>query len=208
MMECDGVNRVVSRWQAGDSPTKEEVQGLECHLTGCRSCRNAWGTIAPMLLRDARETGAAMGPALPAGLEDRIMDTVHRQPAPHPAPRRLPQWNIGIAIAAVLVAAMGLAGGLALRSRATTGYLTVTLVLDTPEARSVALAGDFTGWQTAGYELAKRSTDGKWEITVRLRRDRSYAYCFVVDGERWVPDPTAPETVEDGFGGINSILRL
>ena len=136
------------------------------------------------------------------------MDQVRRHPTPHPAPRRLPRWNVGIAIAAVLAAAVCLASGLALRSRAAGGYLTVTFILDTPEARSVALAGDFTGWQTAGYELAKRSTDGKWEITVQLRRDRSYAYCFVVDGERWVPDPTAPETVEDGFGGTNSILRL
>ncbi len=43
---------------------------------------------------------------------------------------------------------------------------------------------------------------------MRLRRDRSYTYGFVIDGERWVPDPGAPETVEDGFGGVNSILRL
>ena len=41
-----------------------------------------------------------------------------------------------------------------------------------------------------------------------LTRNRSYTYSFVIDGERWVPDPGAPETVDDGFGGVNSILRL
>jgi hypothetical protein len=148
-------------------------------------------------------------PGLPADLEDRIMDEVRRLPVPRPAARPLPRMTLraGLAAAAVLVVAIGLAAGLALRGRSG-GYLTVSFVLDTPEARSVAIAGDFTAWKTSGYELARRASDGKWEITLRLRRDRSYAYGFVIDGERWVPDPGAPETVEDGFGGVNSILRL
>ena len=137
------------------------------------------------------------------------MEGVRRLPAPRraaPTLSRIP-LRTGLAAAAVLVAAIGVAAGLALRAR-TDRYLTVTLVLDTPEARSVAVAGDFTGWQTSGYQLSRRASDGKWEITVRLLRDRSYTYSFVIDGERWVPDPGVPETVDDGFGGVNSILRL
>jgi hypothetical protein len=146
-------------------------------------------------------------PGLTAALEDRIMDAVHRVPAHHPSVRALHRRPLraGLAAAAILVAVVGV--GLGLRARAG-AYLTVSFVLDTPGARTVAVAGDFTDWQTSGYELSRRTTDGKWEITVRLRRDHSYTYAFVIDGERWVPDPGAPETVDDGFGGVNSILRL
>jgi len=207
MMECDPVIRLVDRWQAGDRPTADEARAFSRHLGGCPSCRAAYGPLEPLIARDAGLEDCASGPGLPAGLEDRIMDEVRRLPAPSRAsPRRLP-LRAGFAAAAVLVAAIGIASGLSLRARAG-GSLTVTFVLDTPEARSVAIAGDFTGWETSGYELARRASDGKWEITVRLMRDRAYAYSFVIDGKRWVPDPGAPETVDDGFGGVNSILRL
>jgi hypothetical protein len=32
-------------------------------------------------------------------------------------------------------------------------------------------------------------------------------YAFVVDGERWVADPNAPQ-VDDSFGGTNSRISL
>jgi len=34
-----------------------------------------------------------------------------------------------------------------------------------------------------------------------------HQYAFVVDGTRWVPDPTAP-AIDDGFGRRNSVLTL
>jgi hypothetical protein len=208
MMECDQVVGLVARWEAGDRPTAEEARAFSRHLDGCPSCRTAYGALGPLLGRDADLEDAA-NPGLPAGLTERIMDEVHRQPAPRSSARIPPRITLrtGIAAAAVLLVGVGLAIGLGLQARSG-GYLTVTFVLDTPEARSVAIAGDFTGWQTSGYELARRASDGKWQITMRLERDRSYAYSFLIDGERWVPDPGTPETVEDGFGGVNSILRL
>jgi hypothetical protein len=207
MMECDQVIRLVDRWQAGDRPTADEARAFSRHLEGCPSCRAAHGRLELLITRDAGLEDADLGHGLPAGLEDRIMDAVHGLPAPRRAPARRLPLRAGFAAAAVLVAAIGIAAGLALRGRAGAS-LTVTFVLDTPEARSVAIAGDFTGWETSGFELERRASDGKWEITVPLMRNRSYTYSFVIDGERWVPDPGAPETVDDGFGGINSVLRL
>jgi hypothetical protein len=209
MMECEGAARLVARWQAGDRPTTGETRAFAKHLAGCPSCRAAHGALRTLLLRDAGERGSAADPGLPPALEDRIMDAIHRVPAPRRATRALPRIPLraGLAAAAILVVAIGVGAGFALRARAG-AFLTVSFVLDTPEARSVAIVGDFTGWRASGYELSRRATDGKWEISVRLRRDRSYTYGFVIDGERWVPDPGAPETVDDGFGGVNSILRL
>lgn len=208
MMNCDQVGRLIDRWRDGGTLTASEAGAIARHLETCRACRAARGALALLLQRDAGALDAVADPGLPAELEDRIVERARRLPAVAAAARvvRFP-LRAGLAAAAMLVAAVGLALGLGLRARGER-YLTVRFVIDTPEARSVALAGDFTGWQTSGYELARRPSDGKWEIAVRLRRDRAYAYCFVIDGERWVPDPGAPETVDDGFGGANSILRL
>jgi len=208
MMKCDGVGRLIDRWRDGSARTAREAAAMARHLAPCRDCCEAYGALAVLLQRDAGGLEAVADPGLPLALEDRIVENARRLPAV-PAAARVVRFPLraGLAAAAVLVAAFGLALGLGLRARGQR-YLTVSFVLDTPEARSVALAGDFTDWQTSGYELARRPSDGKWEITVRLRRDRAYAYCFVIDGERWMPDPAAPETVDDGFGGANSILRL
>ena len=207
MMECEAAAKLVARWQAGDQPTTEETRVFAKHLAVCPSCRTAHGALVALLERDAGDREAAADPGLPAALEDRIMGAIRRLPAPRRAARAMPRIPLraGLAAAAILVVVVGV--GLGLRARAG-AYLTVSFVLDTPGARTVAVAGDFTDWQTSGYELSRRASDGKWEITMRLRRDRSYTYSFVIDGERWIPDPGAPETVDDGFGGVNSILRL
>ena len=76
--------------------------------------------------------------------------------------------------------------------------------LEAPAAQQVSLAGDFTDWKPS-YEM-RRSNGGVWTIVVPLRPG-VHDYAFIVDGERWVPDPTAP-AVEDGFGGMNSRLAV
>lgn len=77
-------------------------------------------------------------------------------------------------------------------------------VLRAPDAKNVALAGDFTEWQPA-YTMT-RSEPGVWTVVVPLDPG-IHSYSFVVDGERWVPDPMAP-AFEDGFGGVNSRVAV
>ncbi|HSM36395.1 MAG TPA: glycogen-binding domain-containing protein [Longimicrobiales bacterium] len=76
--------------------------------------------------------------------------------------------------------------------------------LDAPEATSVSLAGDFTGWEPS-YELYQ-TAPGVWTVSVALDPG-VHDYAFVVDGERWTPDPLAA-SVDDGFGGVNSRLSI
>jgi 1,4-alpha-glucan branching enzyme len=73
-----------------------------------------------------------------------------------------------------------------------------------PDARSVQLAGTFTGWKPA-YALS-RSANGEWTALVPLRPG-VHDYSFVVDGDVWVADPNAPQ-VDDSFGGTNSRISL
>jgi hypothetical protein len=71
-------------------------------------------------------------------------------------------------------------------------------------ARTVQLAGTFTGWKPA-YALRKTG-EGEWTALVPLRPG-VHDYAFVVDGDRWIADPNAPQ-VDDSFGGTNSRISL
>ena len=50
-----------------------------------------------------------------------------------------------------------------------------------------------------------REGTGLWSIVLPLPPGR-YEYKFVLDGEKWVPDPGNEEEVDDGFGSVNSII--
>jgi len=82
--------------------------------------------------------------------------------------------------------------------------LFVQFRLQASDASNVRLAGSFTNWQPQ-YEL-RRTAPGIWTITIPLMPG-VHDYAFVVDGERWIPDPNA-QAVDDGFGGVNSRIAL
>lgn len=83
----------------------------------------------------------------------------------------------------------------------------VRFVLPAIGARSVVVAGDFNEWRTDASPLVDDDGDGVFVGTVSLARG-TYDYMFVVDGERWVPDPYASQYRDDGFGQHNAVLRL
>jgi 1,4-alpha-glucan branching enzyme len=79
----------------------------------------------------------------------------------------------------------------------------VEFVLKRPQARSVAVAGSFNGWDANRTPMSPNS-DGAWQATVWLPAGR-YEYRFVVDGQ-WISDPGAGESVQNTFGSTNSVL--
>jgi hypothetical protein len=82
----------------------------------------------------------------------------------------------------------------------------VRFVLVTRGAHRVALAGDFNGWDPDHTLLDKAEGDGTFVANLWLTRG-AHEYMFVVDGQ-WVPDPSAPSRIPDGFGRTNSLLWL
>jgi len=82
----------------------------------------------------------------------------------------------------------------------------VRLVLLQPGAHSVAVAGDFNGWNPGQTKL-ERSEGGMWTATISLKPGR-YQYMFVVDGKQWIADPLAGEASGDGFGAENAVLDV
>ena len=74
-----------------------------------------------------------------------------------------------------------------------------------PGARSVEVVGSFTDWRPGVIPLQDDDHDGVWQAEVVLPAGE-HEYMFVVDGERWVPDPLADHYVDDGFGGQNAVI--
>ena len=76
-----------------------------------------------------------------------------------------------------------------------------------PGARSVEVVGSFNNWSRGLLHLSDDDHDGIWHAAAVLPAG-THEYMFVVDGERWVPDPLAGRYVDDGFGAgqENSLL--
>ena len=75
-----------------------------------------------------------------------------------------------------------------------------------PEANTVAVAGDFNGWDTQAHML-KKSKAGWWKTNLKLPPGR-YQYRFIVNGEQWSEDPENPNKEANEFDSYNSILEV
>jgi len=82
-----------------------------------------------------------------------------------------------------------------------------SLRISDSKAHTVAIAGDFNGWNPQVNLLEDLEGDGIWTGTLKLEPGR-YEYMFVLDEEKWFPDPNALRYVKDGFGNKNAILEI
>ncbi len=130
---------------------------------------------------------------------------------------RVAQWNMAGALAAAcVVAVLAWAVGSAIvkspQSLPVTAevksepVILVRLILSQPQAASVAVAGDFNGWNPDRTPL-QRTDGGMWTATIPLPPGR-YQYMFVIDGKQWMADPLAAEDAVDGFGSQNAVLDV
>jgi Glycogen recognition site of AMP-activated protein kinase len=87
------------------------------------------------------------------------------------------------------------------------GEPTVEFALLAGTAREVVVVGDFNHWDVHATPLVRPSGNGEWHTAVRLAPGR-HVYAFVVDGTRWVPDPSAPRAIDDDFGAPNSVVMV
>jgi 1,4-alpha-glucan branching enzyme len=72
-------------------------------------------------------------------------------------------------------------------------------------AATVALVGDFNGWNTTTHQM-KRGRGNSWTLEVDLPPGR-YQYKFVVDGREWWNDPESPKA-PNIWGTVNSYVDV
>jgi len=73
-------------------------------------------------------------------------------------------------------------------------------------AEKVQLAGDFNNWITP--ENFEKSQNGIWSVKVALPVPGRYRYKFIVNGNRWIEDPSNGYKETDEYGGFNSIVSV
>ncbi len=69
-----------------------------------------------------------------------------------------------------------------------------------------AVVGDFNGWDVRADPMNPQE-DGSFWAKVGLIPG-TYEYKFVLNNEKWINDPTAGESISDGYWGQNSILHV
>jgi hypothetical protein len=117
---------------------------------------------------------------------------------------RRPAYAAALAAGVVAVVTVGM-----LRSRpetvATTAPIAVQFVLVAPDARSVAVVGDFNNWGLGDTALVAENHNGVWSVSAPVPAG-VHRYAFLVNGKQWVADPTAPRAAGDDFGQPSSAL--
>ncbi len=166
---------------------------------------------------------------LGADFDERVMASIRRAPRGRPLsaffgwllrPRRLELSPLAVAAAASVVLLAVVTGTWelarrdasvvtrddALESRQEPVRM-VQFVFVAPSARSVALVGDFNGWDTRATQMQRRAAPGVWTVSLPLPVGR-HQYAFVINETDWAPDPTAPPAMADDFGTPSSVVTV
>ena len=83
----------------------------------------------------------------------------------------------------------------------------VQFVVVVPRAQTVSLVGDFNDWSAGATPMHPAAGGSIWSVTIPLTTGR-YRYAFLVDGSRWLADPSAPRAVDDEFGPPSSVVTI
>ena len=171
-------------------------------------------------LRDVRESGAQ---GAPVGLESLVLNSIQTEKRSQ-WPRIIDWWIdphairirplIGLAAAAVLAVIFLLPKDAVVPVEPSGAATTVVdnevvyvqFKLEAPEAKSVAVAGDFNEW-VPGVMLADPDGDGVWVGRLKLSPG-VHRYMYVIDGSHWITDPYAERYTEDGFGRQNAVIAI
>ena len=74
-------------------------------------------------------------------------------------------------------------------------------------ADAVSVAGDFNDWNHLATQL-KRNSSGLWTTEIAVPSAGRFEYKFIVNGQRWIEDPSNGVKAPDNHGGLNSVLVI
>jgi 1,4-alpha-glucan branching enzyme len=88
------------------------------------------------------------------------------------------------------------------------GHVRVTFILS-PEiwADSIALVGEFNGWDPHTLLLHQSHRDEGWSVTLELETNRSYRFRYLVDGSEWMDDDRCDGCEPNVYGSFDSVVR-
>jgi len=214
-MNCDKIIKLLNPYidQALDA---ESTQNVEEHLKSCPTCQDEYLRLKEMVasLNFLPQVSA------PQNLTQNIMAKISQEDVQIQS-SWIDQFKRRISFPRLSFRLVGAAAAAALVM-----FFAFTFIFNTPDTslicsaevqfslrisdnktHTVAIAGDFNGWDPQADTLKDPEGDGIWTGTLKLEPGR-YEYMFVMDGEKWFPDPNALRYVKDGFGNKNAILEI
>ena len=214
-MNCKGIKKILNPYidKTLDTATAQQVDE---HLKTCSACREEYLKLKKIV---STLNSVSIRPA-PADFTQNLMtkisqkevqiqtswiDRIKKQVS-------IPQLSfrlVGVAAAAALVVffAFTFIFNAPDAPSICSAEVQFSLRIGDDKAHTVAIAGDFNGWNPQANTLEDPDGDGIWTATLDLEPGR-YEYMFVLDGEEWFPDPNALRYVKDGFGNKNAILEI
>jgi len=224
-MNCDKIIKLLNPYidQALDA---ESTQNVEEHLKSCPTCQDEYLRLKEMVasLNFLPQVSA------PQNLTQNIMAKISQEDVQIQSSwidqlkRRISVPSLSFPRKWESIFSFRLVGAAA--AAALVMFFAFTFIFNTPDTslicsaevqfslrisdnktHTVAIAGDFNGWDPQANTLEDPEEDGIWTGTLKLEPGR-YEYMFVMDGEKWFPDPNALRYVKDGFGNKNAILEI
>jgi len=152
---------------------------------------------------------------LDPAVDRRAIEAIRKgRPGIGPGWARYGGWIAGAAVAAgLLVTLVGPPRGGPARPGSHPVILTAThgrsvqLRLVAPSSSAVVVVGDFNDWDPVATPLRLTGEAGVWVVELRLPPGR-YRYTFLVDGRRWVRDPSEPPAPDSDFGAPMSVITV
>ena len=74
-------------------------------------------------------------------------------------------------------------------------------------AASVSVAGDFNEWNRTTTPL-ERNGAGLWSTEIAVPHAGRFEYKFIINGQRWMEDPSNGMKTPDNHGGLNSVIVI
>ncbi|MGM0432965.1 MAG: hypothetical protein ACQEQU_09655 [Spirochaetota bacterium] len=218
MCDCGYWKEQIEQWmetawksEGSQVPVPYELHSHIQHCTSCAASLEAAKRLAGQLSESQWLEDDPQYIQTKAAVTDRVMGAIEEQNTiqfvpDYPKKRSPRRWGQAIALAAASVV---LLFTLTLSSpNESEELVSVRLELTAEQAETVAVVGDWNDWDPEAQKLQKTNQGDTWEIEIKVEPNAEYRYQFIVDHAEWIPDPDAPVQVEDGFGGVNSVLVI
>jgi hypothetical protein len=203
-MDCRQVQDAMKIWEKSGSLEEGVIPQLEVHIESCKTCKKKYSGLLPFIFRDGGDV-SGLSMALDDTTSDlkevkkKLLKTEKKKKA---APLIIGALIIGMAVLAGVLVFFLLQPGLE------ENMVQHEFTLLAPEARTVELMGDFTEWEKHKIAMEGPDANGTWKTAVKLEKGKVYKYNFIINGVQSIADPTSPYEVDDGFGGVSSLLQL
>ncbi len=220
-MNCHKIKKLINPY-IDQALEQKATQQVEEHLKSCSACREehlklkqvvfALNSTSPQMVPETfTQNIMAKISQEKIQIQSSWMDRLKQQVS-------IPQFSFRIAGAAAITAIFVFLAFTFLFNfselpgqpgeKVTAAYqVEVTFNISGIEAQTIAVAGDFNGWNTKANQLEDPDGDGIWTGKMKLEPGR-YEYMLVVDDGKWVTDPNAEVYANDGFGSKNAVLFI